>query len=106
MSACLFALTNIFATNFRRILGFSLKSTQFPYGKTENIAKHALAINVSGNILLKLINNSSSQLQITACIPHHVHVFAYPMKNWMKIFKDLDIVSKSLEIWIQYPNVH
>ena len=24
----------------------------------------------------------------------------------MKIFKDLDIVSKSLEVWIQYPNVH
>ena len=24
----------------------------------------------------------------------------------MKIFKDSDIVSKSLEIWIQYANVH
>ena len=32
-------------------------------------------------VLLKLINNSSSKLQITACIPHHVHVFGYPMKN-------------------------
>ena len=41
--------------------------------------------------LLKLINNSSSQLQITACIPQHVHVFGYLMKNWMKIFKDLDL---------------
>ena len=37
---------------------------------------------------------------------HHVLVFGYPMKNWMKIFKDLDIVSKPLEIWMQYPNVH
>ena len=57
-------------------------------------------------MILKLINNSSSQLQITVCIPHHMYVFGYPMKTWMKIFKDLDIVSKSLEIWIQYPNVH
>ena len=46
------------------------------------------------------------KFRLTACIPHHMHVFGYPMKTWMKIFKDLYIVSKSLEIWIQYPNVH
>ena len=59
-----------------------------------------------GVYLLKLINNSKSQLQITACIPLHMHVFGYPVKNRMKIFRDLDIVTKSLEIWTKYPNVH
>lgn len=30
---------------------------------------------------LNLINNSLDQLPITGCIPHHVCVFRYPMKN-------------------------
>ena len=32
-------------------------------------------------IRLKLINNSWGQLPTTRCMPHHVHVFGYPMKN-------------------------
>ena len=32
-------------------------------------------------ILLKLIKNSWGQLPTTRCIPHHMHVFRYPMKN-------------------------
>ena len=34
-----------------------------------------------------------------------MHVLGYPMKNWTQIIKDLNIVSQSLEIWIQYPRV-
>ena len=29
----------------------------------------------------QIINNSWGQLPTTRCIPHHVHVFGYPMKN-------------------------
>ena len=37
---------------------------------------------------------SKSQLQIIACLPHHVHLLVYPMKKRMKIFKDLDTILK------------
>jgi len=47
---------------------------------------------------LNFSNSLMSQLKIIPCIPHRVHVFGYPLKHWMKIYKDLDVVSKSLEI--------
>ena len=45
----------------------------------------------SGKYLLKLINNSLSQLQITACIPHHVHVFGYPTKSSIPLSRESGI---------------